>query len=216
MHPVDTSWPGFQPLGCGSISTQGFALGWYRSAPLALSRFTFQGFVAGLKPCAPTERRRQRLFQHPLNPCPSAADVLSARLNEALACLEAKTRFVGRHLLLFGVVGGAVLIDGEMGYGVRGGVAEELDLSVDDLEEELRFGLGEELDLGLFAEFGHKMAVLDGDDVVDRGGQLVGAGVVGEMSRYDRNLLAFGGEDQGLAQGHFAQGVRDLVGSPAV
>ncbi len=28
--------PGFQPLGCGSICTQGFALGWYRSAPLAL------------------------------------------------------------------------------------------------------------------------------------------------------------------------------------
>src|SRR6266849_2147999 len=36
MKPVDTNWPGFQPLGCGSICTQGFALGWYRSAPLAL------------------------------------------------------------------------------------------------------------------------------------------------------------------------------------
>src|SRR5229473_2182891 len=36
MQPVDTNWPGFQPLGRGSISTQGFALGWYRSAPLAL------------------------------------------------------------------------------------------------------------------------------------------------------------------------------------
>src|SRR6266851_4092591 len=36
MQPVDTNWPGFQPLGCGSIGTQGFALGWYRSAPLAL------------------------------------------------------------------------------------------------------------------------------------------------------------------------------------
>src|SRR6266702_8708544 len=33
---VDTNRPGFQPLGCGSICTQGFALGWYRSAPLAL------------------------------------------------------------------------------------------------------------------------------------------------------------------------------------
>jgi len=31
-----TNRPGFQPLGCGSICTQGFALGWYRSAPLAL------------------------------------------------------------------------------------------------------------------------------------------------------------------------------------
>src|SRR5712692_2157221 len=30
------NWPGFQPLGCGSICTQGFALGWHRSAPLAL------------------------------------------------------------------------------------------------------------------------------------------------------------------------------------
>ncbi len=36
MEPVDTNWPGFQPLGCGSICTQGFALGWYRRAPLAL------------------------------------------------------------------------------------------------------------------------------------------------------------------------------------
>ncbi len=36
MQPVDTNRPGFQPLGCGSIGTQGFALGWYRSAPLAL------------------------------------------------------------------------------------------------------------------------------------------------------------------------------------
>ena len=36
MQPVDTNKPGFQPLGCGSICTQGFALGWYRSAPLAL------------------------------------------------------------------------------------------------------------------------------------------------------------------------------------
>src|SRR5216683_3077226 len=36
MQPVDTNWPGFQPLGCGSICTQGFALGWYRNAPLAL------------------------------------------------------------------------------------------------------------------------------------------------------------------------------------
>ncbi len=36
MQPVDANWPGFQPLGCGSICTQGFALGWYRSAPLAL------------------------------------------------------------------------------------------------------------------------------------------------------------------------------------
>ncbi len=50
MEPVDTNRPGFQPLGCGSICTQGippqgarsapwgprFALGWYRSAPLAL------------------------------------------------------------------------------------------------------------------------------------------------------------------------------------
>src|SRR6266849_5652204 len=36
MQPVDTNRPGFQPLGCGSICTQGFALGWYRSAPLAL------------------------------------------------------------------------------------------------------------------------------------------------------------------------------------
>jgi len=34
--PVDTNRSGFQPLGCGSICTQGFALGWYRSAPLAL------------------------------------------------------------------------------------------------------------------------------------------------------------------------------------
>ena len=33
---VDTNRPGFQPLGCGSILPQGFALGWYRSAPLAL------------------------------------------------------------------------------------------------------------------------------------------------------------------------------------
>ncbi len=33
---MDTNRPGFQPLGCGSICTQGFALGWYRSAPLAL------------------------------------------------------------------------------------------------------------------------------------------------------------------------------------
>jgi hypothetical protein len=33
---VDTNRPGFQPLGCGSLCTQGFALGWYRSAPLAL------------------------------------------------------------------------------------------------------------------------------------------------------------------------------------
>src|SRR6266849_6625199 len=33
---MDTNWSGFQPLGCGSICTQGFALGWYRSAPLAL------------------------------------------------------------------------------------------------------------------------------------------------------------------------------------
>src|SRR5258708_5446486 len=36
MQPVDTSRPGFQSLGCGSICTQGFALGWYRSGPLAL------------------------------------------------------------------------------------------------------------------------------------------------------------------------------------
>src|SRR5713101_2617600 len=36
MQPVDKNRPGFQPLGCGSICTQGFALGWYRSAPLAL------------------------------------------------------------------------------------------------------------------------------------------------------------------------------------
>src|SRR6266851_1946470 len=36
MQPVDTNRPSFQPLGCGSICTQGFALGWYRSAPLAL------------------------------------------------------------------------------------------------------------------------------------------------------------------------------------
>ncbi len=50
MQPVDTNRPGFQPLGGGSICTQGippqgargapwgprFALGWYRSAPLAL------------------------------------------------------------------------------------------------------------------------------------------------------------------------------------
>src|SRR6266851_453420 len=36
MQPGDTNWPGFQPLGCGSICTQGFALGWYRGAPLAL------------------------------------------------------------------------------------------------------------------------------------------------------------------------------------
>src|SRR6266700_2204412 len=36
MQPVDTNRPGFQPLGCGSICTQGSALGWYRSAPLAL------------------------------------------------------------------------------------------------------------------------------------------------------------------------------------
>ena len=36
MAGVDTNRPGFQPLGCGSICTQGFALGWYRSAPLAL------------------------------------------------------------------------------------------------------------------------------------------------------------------------------------
>ena len=36
MHPVDRNRAGFQPLGCGSICTQGFALGWYRSAPLAL------------------------------------------------------------------------------------------------------------------------------------------------------------------------------------
>src|SRR6266446_4317032 len=35
-QPVDTNRPGFQPLGCGSLCTQGFALGWYRSAPLAL------------------------------------------------------------------------------------------------------------------------------------------------------------------------------------
>ena len=33
---MDTNRPGFQPLGCGCIWTQGFALGWYRSAPLAL------------------------------------------------------------------------------------------------------------------------------------------------------------------------------------
>src|SRR5216683_551480 len=36
MQPGDTNRPGFQPLGCGSICTQGFALGWYRGAPLAL------------------------------------------------------------------------------------------------------------------------------------------------------------------------------------
>jgi hypothetical protein len=36
MRPVDTNRPSFQPLGCGSICTQGFALGWYRCAPLAL------------------------------------------------------------------------------------------------------------------------------------------------------------------------------------
>src|SRR5216683_1940097 len=36
MQTVDRNGPGFQPLGCGSICTQGFALGWYRSAPLAL------------------------------------------------------------------------------------------------------------------------------------------------------------------------------------
>jgi len=33
---MDTNRPGFQPLGCGSPYTQGFALGWYGSAPLAL------------------------------------------------------------------------------------------------------------------------------------------------------------------------------------
>src|SRR6266702_6444862 len=70
MQPVDTNWPGFQPLGCGSICTQGippqgarsapwgprFALGWYRSAPLALEgggSICTQGFAPGWYRSAP-------------------------------------------------------------------------------------------------------------------------------------------------------------------
>jgi hypothetical protein len=37
MERMDRNRPGFQPLDCGSICTQqGFALGWYGDAPLAL------------------------------------------------------------------------------------------------------------------------------------------------------------------------------------
>src|SRR6266487_5015088 len=53
---VDTNRPGFQPLGGGSICTQGFALGWYRSAPLALEgggSFSTQGFALGWYRSAP-------------------------------------------------------------------------------------------------------------------------------------------------------------------
>src|SRR5229473_4412199 len=42
------NWPGFQPLGCGSICTQGFALGWYRSAPLALEPSAGCGFLGSV------------------------------------------------------------------------------------------------------------------------------------------------------------------------
>src|SRR6266699_3803270 len=47
MKPVDTNRPGFQPLGCGSICTQGFALGWYKNAPLALEAIR-RGFLGSV------------------------------------------------------------------------------------------------------------------------------------------------------------------------
>ena len=44
--PAATNRPGFQPSGCGSICTQGFALGWYKSAPLALEAIR-RAFIFG-------------------------------------------------------------------------------------------------------------------------------------------------------------------------
>jgi hypothetical protein len=54
-------------------------------------------------------------------------------------------------LLLLAFVGGAVLVDDQAIDGVGGGVAEELDLSVGDFEEELGVGFGEEVDGVLLA-----------------------------------------------------------------
>lgn len=86
-----------------------------------------------------------------------------------------------------------VLVDDEASYGVGGGVAEELDLSVDYLEEEFGLGFCEEIDFGLLAEFAGKVTVLDGDDVVEFGSHLIGANVVGEDGWGDGDGFALGG-----------------------
>ncbi len=50
--------------------------------------------------------------------------------------------WVQKGLLLFGFAD-AVLVEDEFGYGVAGGVADELDLGVDDFEKEFCVGLSE-------------------------------------------------------------------------
>jgi hypothetical protein len=52
-------------------------------------------------------------------------------------------------LLFLALVLDSVLVEGEAIDGVSGGIAEELNLRVDDLEEELRFGFREEIESGL-------------------------------------------------------------------
>jgi len=87
----------------------------------------------------------------------------------------------------------AVLVDDETGHGVGRGVAEELDLSVDWLEEEFGFGFCEEVDFRLLAEFAGEVTVLDGDDVIEFGSHLVGANVVDEDGGGDGDGFALGG-----------------------
>src|SRR5260370_10693805 len=75
MQPVDRNRPGFQSLGCGSICTQGFALGWYRSAPLALGPSAGCGFLG-----ASQLRLFLKLTRYPTSMC----GVISSPASEAV------------------------------------------------------------------------------------------------------------------------------------
>jgi hypothetical protein len=120
-------------------------------------------------------------------------------------------------LLLLSRVLCPALVDDEAVDGVGGGVAEELDLRVDDFEVELCFGFGEEVEFRLLRERRGEVPVFDRDDVVDGGvGHVAGPDVLAEEGRQDGDRLALGVESDGLTDGDLTDGGGDLVRSAAV